>query len=88
MIEKVDFDFCHVKPTGMLRGVNELDLLQQPGTFFNWKSLIERLDEMGIQIIKNHHDLFDFPGKRPATSIFGMRTKALIFAQAEVYAVG
>src|SRR3972149_6469471 len=55
-IKDADFDFGHVEPTGMLRGVVEYDAAQQCLRFLNAEHFLETLAEMGVEVI---HDQMD-----------------------------
>src|SRR3990172_7105408 len=50
-IKDADFDFGHVEPTGMLRGVVEYDAAQQCLRFLNAEHFLETLAEMGVEVI-------------------------------------
>lgn len=55
-VKDADFDFGHVEPTGVLRGVMEYDPSQQGSCFSNAKYFLETLAEMGVEIV---HDQVD-----------------------------
>src|SRR3972149_2309146 len=55
-IKDADFDFGHVEPTGMLRGVVEYDAAQQCLRFLNAEHFLETLAEMGGGVIRGRMD--------------------------------
>lgn len=55
-IKDADFDFGHIEPTGVLRGVMEDDPPQQGSRLFGAQHFLEALAEMGVEII---HDQVD-----------------------------
>src|SRR5450759_908911 len=55
-IKDTDFNFGHVEPTGVLRGVMEDNASQQDPRIFDAKHFLEALTEMGVEIV---HDQMD-----------------------------
>jgi len=55
-IKDTDFNFGHVEPTGVLRGVMEDDASQQDPCICDAKHVLEALAEMGIEVV---HDQMD-----------------------------
>ena len=55
-IQDANFDFRHIEPTGVFRGVVKYDTAQEDFRFFDAEHFLETLAEMGIEII---HDQMD-----------------------------
>src|ERR1019366_8103464 len=55
-IKDADFNFGHVEPAGMLRGVMEYDPSQQGSRLADTQHLLKALAEMGVEIV---HDQMD-----------------------------
>ena len=55
-IQDADFDFSHVEPTGVFRGVVKDNAAQQRPRFLDTEYVLEALAEMGIEVI---HDQMD-----------------------------
>ena len=48
---------CHVQPAPMLWGIVDLQFSGDPACLLSWKSLVQRGDGMGIEIIHDKYNL-------------------------------
>lgn len=55
-IEDADFDFGHIEPAGMLRGVMEYDPSQQGLRLADTQHFLEALAKMGVEVVHNQVD--------------------------------
>jgi len=56
-IQDANFNFRHIEPTGVFRGVVKYDTAQEDFRFFDAEHVLETLAEMGIEIIHDQMDV-------------------------------